>query len=67
MEKLANQKNLDIEDVNNKTLAENFIAGKRQIVKELSQAGIISLLTAPEKLTVNVINKYLEIKARGIL
>ena len=67
LEKLANQKNSDIEDVYNKTLAENFIAGKRQIVKELSQAGIISILTAPEKLTVNVINKYLEIKARQLI
>ena len=67
MEKLAGQKNEDIEDVYNKTLAESFIAEKRQIVKELSQAGIISILTAPEKLTVNVINKYLEIKARQLI
>lgn len=67
LEKLATQKNSDIEDVYNKTLAENFMAGKRQIVKELSLAGIISILTAPEKLTVNVINKYLEIKARQLI
>ena len=65
--KLSGQKNDDIEDVYTKTLAESFIAEKRQIVKELSQAGIISILTAPEKLTVNVINKYLEIKARQLL
>lgn len=67
LEKLVVQKNEDIEDVYNKTLAESFIVEKRQIVKELLQAGIISILTAPEKLTVNVINKYLEIKARQLI
>ncbi|MBS1731169.1 MAG: DUF58 domain-containing protein [Bacteroidetes bacterium] len=67
LEKLANQKNEDIEDVYKKTLAENFMSGKRQIVKELSQSGIMSILTEPEKLTVNVINKYLEIKSRQMI
>ena len=35
--------------------------------KELQKHGIQSVLTPPQDLTVNTINKYLEIKARGIL
>lgn len=49
------------------TIAEKYILEKEQIVKELSKYGIQSILTEPENLTVGVINKYLEIKARGIL
>lgn len=48
-----------------KTIAEKFIYEKKLIVNELLKYGIQSILTAPEDLTVNTINKYLEIKARG--
>ncbi|MDN3724101.1 DUF58 domain-containing protein [Aequorivita sp. SDUM287046] len=50
-----------------KTIAEKFIYEKKLIVGELHKYGIQSILTAPENLTVNTINKYLEIKARGLL
>ncbi len=50
-----------------KTIAEKFMYEKKMIVNELNKHGIHSILTAPENLTVNTINKYLEIKARGIL
>ncbi|GAA0728982.1 DUF58 domain-containing protein [Aquimarina litoralis] len=50
-----------------KTIAEKFVYEKKMIVNELSKHGIHSILTAPEDLTVNTINKYLEIKARGLL
>jgi len=50
-----------------KTIAEKFIYEKKLIVNELHKYGIQSILTAPENLTVNTINKYLEIKARGLL
>ena len=35
--------------------------------KELQQYGIQTILTKPEQLTINTINTYLEIKARGLL
>ncbi len=47
-----------------KTIAEKFEFEKRLIVKELMKHGILSILTAPENLTVNAVNKYLELKAR---
>jgi uncharacterized protein (DUF58 family) len=50
-----------------KTIADRFDFEKRQIVKELRRHGIIALLTTPQQLTVDVINKYLEVKARQMI
>lgn len=54
----------NVEEVYTKTIAEKFAFEKRLITKELQQHGILSVLTSPQQLTVNTINKYLEIKAR---
>ncbi|MES2891768.1 MAG: DUF58 domain-containing protein [Bacteroidota bacterium] len=54
----------NLEAVYLKTIAEKFTYEKRLIVKELMKHGILSILTAPENLTVNTLNKYLELKAR---
>jgi uncharacterized protein (DUF58 family) len=53
-----------IEEVYVKTIAEKFAFEKRLIVKELMKYGILSILTPPQKLTINIINKYLELKSR---
>ena len=45
-------------------IAEKYMNEQRLIVSTLKQHGILSLLTAPENLSVDVINKYLEIKNR---
>lgn len=50
-----------------KALIERFVYEKQQIVSELNKYGIQTVLTSPADLTVNSINKYLEIKSRGIL
>ena len=50
-----------------KTIAEKFAFEKRAIVKELQQHGIFTILTPPSKLTVNTVNKYLELKARNAI
>lgn len=54
----------DIETLYTKTIAEKFVYEKRLIVKELQQHGIFTILTAPQNLTINTVNKYLELKAR---
>lgn len=54
----------NVEEVYIKTIAEKFEYEKRLIVKELQKHGILSVLTAPENLTINAVNKYLELKAR---
>lgn len=48
-------------------IAEKFAYEKRLIVSTLRQHGIYSLLTTPDHLSVDVINKYLEMKQRQIL
>ena len=55
------------EEVYVKAVAENFNFEKKQIIKELERHGIIAILSQPQKLTVNTVNKYLEIKARGMI
>ena len=56
-----------LEEVYTKTIAEKLVHEKKLIVKELQQHGIQALLTPPQGLTVNVINKYLELKSRGLI
>lgn len=57
----------DLQSIYHKTIAEKFSFEKRLMIKELQKHGIQTILTAPENLTINTINKYLEIKARGLL
>jgi uncharacterized protein (DUF58 family) len=53
-----------LEAVYVQTIAAKFAYEKKLIVHELQQHGILSLFTAPEHLTVDTVNKYLELKAR---
>lgn len=62
--KLSYAEAKSLEDVYVKTIAEKFSFEKRLIVKELQKYGILSVLTSPENLTVNSVNKYLELKKR---
>nr|WP_262922121.1 DUF58 domain-containing protein [Aquimarina acroporae] len=64
---LLDQKAISTKQIFEKTIAEKFVYEKKMIVNELNKHGIHCILTAPENLTVNTINKYLEIKARGLL
>lgn len=56
-----------IQDIYDQIIAEKFEYEKKLIRQELLKYGIQSVYTLPENLSVNVINKYLEVKARGIL
>lgn len=67
LNELINKKAENIQEVYDKVIAEKFAFEKRLIVNELKKYGIYSVLTQPENLTLDTINKYLEIKARGIL
>ncbi|MGQ1785962.1 MULTISPECIES: DUF58 domain-containing protein [unclassified Saccharicrinis] len=65
--KITEQTTESIEDIYVKTIAEKFTFDKKLIVRELKQYGIHAILSAPGDLTVNTVNKYLEIKSRGLL
>ncbi|GAB4000954.1 DUF58 domain-containing protein [Spirosoma daeguense] len=64
---LLNDPAADTEEIYLKTIGEKFSYEKKQIVKELGQYGIQTILTAPKNLTANTVNKYLELKARGMI
>jgi len=57
----------NLEDIYHKTIAKKFIAEKRAMVQKLQQYGIQAVLTKPELLSLNTLNKYLELKARGLI
>ncbi len=67
LDHLINQKAEELQTIYDQTIAQQFAYDKKVMVKELQKHGIQTVLTAPEDLTVNTINKYLEIKARGLL
>lgn len=56
-----------VKEIYLKAVAEKFSYEKKVIVKELKRHGIYAVLTAPENLSVNTINMYLELKARGTI
>lgn len=56
-----------VQEIYYQTIAEKFAYEKKLIVRELTLYGIHAVFTAPENLTVNTINKYLELKARGLI
>lgn len=56
-----------VQQAYDKVIAEKFAFEKRLIVNELKKYGIHTILTSPDNLTIDTINKYLEIKARGLL
>lgn len=67
MKNMLQQPANSLQEVYNKAIAEKFSYDKKLIVKELAKHGIQALLTDPEHLTINSINKYLELKARGMI
>ena len=56
-----------LEDIYTQVTAEHYMLTKVQLAQELKQHGIMSMLTKPENLTVSTINKYLEVKSRGMI
>lgn len=67
LQQAIHEKADNLEEVYRQTIMEKLVFEKKLIVKELQRHGIQALLTAPENLTVNTINKYLELKARGMI
>ncbi|MDZ7848234.1 MAG: DUF58 domain-containing protein [Owenweeksia sp.] len=67
VEKLTRQPAKGLEDIYVKGIAEQLLYEKRLMVKKLKAHGIHSVLTPPQQLNVNTINKYLELKARGLI
>ncbi len=67
LKRVTEQTATDVEAIYKQTIAQKFAYDKKLIVKELAKYGIMSLLSTPEHLTLNVVNKYLELKARTLI
>jgi len=67
LQELAHRASKSIKDVYQATVAEKMISVKSKIARELGQNGIQTVLTLPSELSVNTINKYLELKAKGAI
>ncbi|MFD2920505.1 DUF58 domain-containing protein [Terrimonas rubra] len=67
LRKVIDNKADNMEDIYIKTIAEKFSFEKKLMVKELQQNGILSILTTPQNLTINTLNKYIDLKTRGAI
>lgn len=67
IKKFVDEKVTDIEGIYYQTVARKFLNEKEQMVQILKQYGIQSILTKPEDLSLNTINKYMVLKSRGML
>ena len=67
IQELLSEQTPTLEDIYIKTIAEKISLEKKIIVKELNKNGIHSILTEPKNLSVNTINKYLELKSLGLI
>ncbi|MBZ9650652.1 DUF58 domain-containing protein [Psychroflexus montanilacus] len=67
LDEIATRSTTKLTEIYEKTIAQEFIYNKQLMVKELERNGIQTVLTKPKDLSVNTINKYLEIKARGLI
>jgi uncharacterized protein (DUF58 family) len=65
--KLASSDPQNLEDIYTQTVARKFVTTKLQLVHLLRQYSIQSVFTKPEDLSVNTVNKYLELKSRGMI
>jgi uncharacterized protein (DUF58 family) len=54
-------------DVYQRAVAEQLLDERRIILDTLNRAGVLTLDVPADKLSVAVINKYLELKTRGVL
>jgi uncharacterized protein (DUF58 family) len=67
LEDLAFQRIDSLEEIYQSAVAEKLMNVKVTIARELKQNGIQTILTRPEDLSIQTINKYLELKARGVI
>lgn len=67
LEEYAAERAEDTLDIYKKTSASKLELDKSLLVQELNLAGIHTMLSRPDELTIDTINKYLEFKARGLI
>lgn len=56
-----------VSDIYSQTIANKLLFDKRAIVARMHKAGIQAMLSTPEDLSIQSVNKYLELKAKGMI
>ena len=54
-------------DIYTQTIADKLVLEKKHMVMKLRKYGIQTILSRPEDLSINTVNKYLELKAKGLI
>ncbi|MEM1328652.1 MAG: DUF58 domain-containing protein [Bacteroidota bacterium] len=67
IQSFAEERVRTLEDIYHQTIAKKFVTDKRAMVQKLRQHGIQAVLTPPEDLSIQAVNKYMELKARGLI
>lgn len=67
IEKIAYSEAKRTEDIYTQTVAQKFLAEKKAMAQKLQQHGIQTILTPPKDLSMHTVNKYLELKSRGMI
>lgn len=67
LEMLSQQPVSSNKDLIQATIAEKMGSVKWAMARELKQFGIQTILTRPQDLSINTVNKYLELKAKGVI
>jgi uncharacterized protein (DUF58 family) len=62
---LASKRPTSLEEIYENTIAEKYLYEQRLIASELNTIGIHTIVSKPEDLSINTINKYLELKSKG--
>ncbi len=64
---LAEKEKQSVEEIYRNTLAKKQLTEREEIAIKIRRQGIETITCAPENLSTSVINKYLELKSRGII
>jgi len=54
-------------DIYTQTISDKLILEKKHMVMKLKKYGIQTILSRPEDLSINTVNKYLELKSKGLI
>lgn len=67
LEEFCRREAATLGDIYTQTLADKLLADKHTMVQLLRRFGIQVVLTRPEELSLNTVNKYIELKAKGLI
>lgn len=65
--KLAYEPSVSLSEIYTRMVARQMLDNKRQMISMLRKHGIQSLVTLPQELSINTLNKYIELKAKGLV